>query len=65
MARSDAALKHRWRSVGIALVDAVGHGRRMELAGDRLLLDLAEKQGQLDAIEDRSFRFGRILAGQR
>lgn len=49
-----AAVALRW-STPWDLVDGI------ELSGDRLLLDLAERQGQLDAIEDDLFRFGRIL----
>jgi F-type H+-transporting ATPase subunit delta len=33
----------------------------LEIAGDRLLLDLADRQRELDAVEDELFRFGRIL----
>lgn len=50
----DAAVGLRW-STPWDLTDGI------ELAGDRLLMDAAEQQSRLDAVEDEVFRFGRIL----
>jgi F-type H+-transporting ATPase subunit delta len=33
----------------------------LEIAGDRVLMDLADRRGALDDVEDEVFRFGRIL----
>lgn len=49
-----AAVALRW-SGPWDLTDAI------EIAADRVLLDLADRRGALDTIEDQLFRFGRIV----
>lgn len=60
---SDAALDLAQASVGLRWSTPWDMADALEIAGDRLLLGSAEKQGQLDEVEDQVFRFGRILAG--
>ena len=49
-----AAVELRW-SGQWDLTDAI------EIAADRVLLDLADRRGSLDTVEDQLFRFGRIV----
>ncbi|MGI8879946.1 MAG: F0F1 ATP synthase subunit delta [Jatrophihabitans sp.] len=50
----EGAVSLRW-STPWDLTDGI------ELSGDRLLLELGERTGQLDSVEDELFRFGRIV----
>jgi ATP synthase F0 subunit b/ATP synthase F1 delta subunit len=52
-----AAVSERW-SVNSDLVDAIEHVSR------QALLEVAERQGQVDEVEDQLFRFSRVLDAQ-